>query len=405
MPEGVLTDEVKSLRDEIVTTVTDYKSAIRKELDELKAKGFSDPETKENLTKVATRLDDLEARIKNPGSAGLPQLSKTIGQLFVESEDFQRFSQRGWHKGGAALRLKSFFNDARLPQLLEQKTTITTGTVGTAAPQNTRVPDIVTPLTRELRIRDLMSATPTTSSQIEYVEESTYTNAAAPQVEAAAKAESAMTFTLKTAPVRTIAHWIPASRQILDDMDMLMEYINGRLIYGLKLTEEAQLLSGDGTGSNLTGLITAATAYATTRNVVGDTKIDTISHAITQARVAEYPVDGVVLHPNDAEKIRLVKTEQGGVNKGSYIYGDPGSAAAPRIWNRPIVETTAIASGTFLVGAFMMGAHIWDRQEATIDVSTEHSDFFTKNLVAIRAEERLALTIYRPAAFVYGTFP
>lgn len=405
MPEGTMTEEVKSLRDEIITSVTDYKNLIRKELDELKAKGFSDPETKENLTKVANRIDDIEARLKNPGAAGLPQLSKSIGQLFVEGEDFQRFKSRGWHKGGAAIRLKGFFGDARMPQLLEQKTTITTATVGTAIDQNSRVPDVITPQTRELRIRDLMRSTPTTSSQIEYVEETTFTNAAAVQVEAAAKAESAIAFTLRTAPVRTIAHWIPATRQILDDMDMLMEYINGRLLYGLKLTEEAQLLSGDGLGSNLTGLITAATAYATSRNVTGDTKIDTISHAITQARTAEYPVDGVVLHPTDAEKIRLVKTEEGGANKGQYVYGDPGAAVPPRIWNRPIVETTAITAGTFLVGAFMMGAHIWDRQEATIDVSTEHSDFFTKNLVAIRAEERLALTIYRPAAFIYGTFP
>jgi HK97 family phage major capsid protein len=354
------------------------------------------------MEKIALRMDDLEARLKKPaGSDGLAPLSKTIGQLFLESEELKSFRGRGWHKGGTAIRFKSWFEESVQPQL---KTTITTGTVGTAMDQSLRVPGILGPMVRELRVRDLLRVTPTTATAIEYVKENVFTNAASPQVEGSAKAEAALTFVLATANVRTIAHWIPATRQVLDDMSQLMSYIDNRLRYGLKLVEETQLLSGDGTGQNLNGLITQATAYDTARNVAGDTPIDKISHAITQARVAEFPVDGVILHPNDWEKIRLVKDEAN--NVGNYVFGDPGanSNQVPSIWNKPVVETTAIAAGTFLIGAFMLAAEMFDRQEATVDVSTEHSDYFTRNMVAIRAEERLALAVYRPQSFVYGAF-
>lgn len=395
-------NDLKSLRDEIINTVKEYKT-YAKDYVETSLKGYVDPETKSALEKIAIRMNDLEAQLRKPfgGGDGMPLMAKTIGNLFVESEELKQFKNRGWHKGGVAVRFKSWFEESINPQL---KTTITTGTVGTAMDQNLRVPGIIQPYVRELRIRDLLRVTPTTATAIEYVKENVFTNAASPQVEGSAKPEAALTFTLASAPVRTIAHWIPATRQVLDDMDQLMSYIDTRLRFGLKIVEEAQLLSGDGTGQNLSGLITQATAYETSRNVAGDTVIDKISHAITQAREAEYPVDGVVLHPKDWEKMRLIKTEEGGANKGQYVFGDPGTAQVPRIWNKPIVETTAITAGTFLVGAFALGAELFDRQEATVDVSTEHASFFVENKVAIRAEERLALAVYRPASFVAGSF-
>lgn len=397
--------EVKTVREEIMSSIAEYKTYASKLAEEVKQYGAVNSETKEALEKIARRMDGLESSMNRPND-GFAPLSKTIGELFVESEALKTFKQRGWHKGGAAMQFASWFPEPTLPHL-SAKATITTGTVGTAGDQNMRVPGIITPQLRELRIRDLLPTTRTTATTIEYVKENVFTNAASPQVEGSAKAEASLTFTLASAVVRTIAHWIPATRQVLDDMDSLMNYIQIRLRYGLKLVEETQLLSGDGTGQNLNGIITQATAYDTARNVSNDTPIDKLSHAMTQARVAEYPVDGVVLHPNDWEKIRLVKTDEGGTpnsNKGSYVFGDPGSAQTPMLWNAPIVVTTAIASGTFLVGAFALGAEIFDRQEAVVDISTEHASFFVENKVAIRAEERIALAVYRPASFITGAF-
>lgn len=391
------------LRNEIMQSVKDYKETATKLAADVAKYGAVSSETKEMLERIALRMDGLESQFNRPdGADGAMPLSKTIAELFVESEAFKNFQTRGWHKGGVGMKFKSIWEEAALPQVTG-KTTITTSTVGTAGPQAMRVP-LIEPQLRELRIRDLIPSTPTQQVVIEYPKENVFTNAASPQVEGSDKAEAALTFTLGTATVRTIAHWIPATRQILDDMDMLMSYIQKRLRYGLKLVEENEILSGSGSGVHLNGLITQATAYDSAgRNVANDTQIDKLSHMMTQARVAEYPVDGVVLHPNDWEKVRLIKDEDGGTtNKGNYVFGDPGSQQVPRLWGAPIVVTTAISAGFALVGAFSLGAEIFDRQEATIDISTEHSDYFTKNLVAIRAEERLALAVYRPGAFIYG---
>lgn len=361
------------------------EAAMKKTADEIHATAV---ENAEKLKAADSRLLAIEQKIaRNPNAPGGDE-SKTIGQQLVDSDDFQAMVKA--HKGRASITLKSLQH--------EMKTTITTTAAGTAGPRADRLPGIITPQLRPFVVRDLMPGGTTTSNAIEYVKENVFTNAAAPQVEAAAKAESALTFILATAPVRTIAHWIPASRQILDDWQQLRAYIDGRLLYGLELVEEQQLLAGDGTGQNILGLIPQATAYNTGYHTTGDTKLDTIRHAIKQARIAEFPVDGIILNPEDWEAIELIKT-----SIGEYVFGDPASAQPFTLWGKRVVETNAITAGTFLVGAFRLGAMVWDREQATVEVSTEHQDFFVKNMVAIRAEERLALTVYRPAAFVSGS--
>ena len=88
---------------------------------------------------------------------------------------------------------------------------------------------------------------------------------------------------------------------------------------------------------------------------------------------------------------------------GEYLLGKPGDATEPKVWGLDVVSTTAIAEGTFLVGSGSMGAQVFDREQATVQVSFEHSDYFTKNMAAILVEERLALAIYRAKAFRKGT--
>jgi HK97 family phage major capsid protein len=391
---------LSSLRDELMGSVVAYKDAFQKQLDEIKVKGYADPETKESLAKHALRMDTLEARLKAPGATGMPQLSKTLGAMFIESEQFKAFGERGWHKGGAAMKLKSCF-----PEYFA-KTTITTGTVGSAVDQATRQPGIIEQGRQELRLRDLIPSIPLNSASYEFIQETGFTNAASPQVEGNAKSESALTFTVQTVTAKTLAHWVPATRQVLDDMADLMDFIENTLMYGLKLEEEGQILSGDGTGQNLNGLITQATAYdAAGRNVSGDTYLDKLSHAETQVKVAKYMPDAYVLNPNDAEKVRLIKTNEGtSANNGQYVMGSPADMTVRRAWTLPIVESLSISEGFFLVGSFRRGARILDRMQSVIDISTEHANFFTENKVAIRAEERLALAVTRPESFVYGAF-
>ncbi len=283
----------------------------------------------------------------------------------------------------------------------QTKATIVHGAGISAQPH--RTPEIVTPSQRRLTIRDLIPVVTTNGNSVEYTREDSFTNSAAPVAEGGIKPESSLVFCLQTAQVRTLAHWIPASKQILDDAPGLAAHIDRRLTYGLKLVEEKQLLAGDGTGQNLLGIIPQAVAYNVALNVAGDTRIDRIRHAIYQLETTDNYPNGIVLNPMDWQAIELVKTT-GTASSGQYILEGPLGNGDPRIWRLPIIISNALASGTFLVGDFQNAAVIHNRQEATIEVSNSHSDFFTRNLIAVRGEERIALAVHRPAGFVTGSF-
>ena len=224
--------------------------------------------------------------------------------------------------------------------------------------------------------------------------------------EGAVKGESALGFTLSYAPVQTLAHWIPASKQVLDDAQALQGYINQRLGYFLKLEEENEILNGSGVGVELSGLITNATPYDTTyTNVATDTYLDVLGHALDQVfDLSNFEATALVLNNRDWGVLRQIKTT-GTASSGQYIFSDPHSATTPQLWGVPVVVTKSIARGQFLAGNFEMAAALWDRNSATIEISREHADFFTRNLVAILTEERLALTVFRSDALVFGGFP
>ena len=265
-----------------------------------------------------------------------------------------------------------------------------------------RVPGVVRPGQQRLAVRDLMPNLPANSNLIQFAKETAFTNAAAPQAgEGVAKAESALTFTLANAAVQTIATWIPASRQILEDAAGLQAYINSRLLYFLKLEEEQQLLSGSGSGQNLSGLITNATVFDTSVvNTGTDNYADVLRHAILQCELSMFPASAIILNPRDVARIDLIKS-----TTGEYLFRAPRGANSTAMWNLPVVSSFSMPEGQFLVGAFDLAAAIWDRADATVEISRDHADFFTRNLVAILVEERLALTIYRSDALIFGGFP
>ncbi|WP_307959503.1 phage major capsid protein [Sinorhizobium medicae] len=247
-----------------------------------------------------------------------------------------------------------------------------------------------------MTVRDLISPGRMDGNALEYVRETGFTNSAAPVAETAAKPESDLKFDLVTTSAKVIAHWMKASRQILDDFSQLRSIIDQRLLYGLAYVEEGQLLNGDGTGQNLHGIIPQATAYAAAFTPDAPTAIDTLRLAQLQAALAEYPATGHVMHPTDWARIELEKD-----TTGRYIIGNPQGMIGPTLWGLPVVATQAIAVDKFLTGAFRLGAQLFDRWDARVEAGFVNDDFI-KNLVTILAEERLALAVYRPEAFIYG---
>lgn len=394
------TEEVKSklaaLEAGIVKAAADVRGYTEKASGEVKALGTITAETseklKEVLSKVVANADELkaiQARIveveqRNVAARGNEQTKRTPGMRVVESNEYKSVGPNG--RSMAAVEVGSFHKAAIVNA---------TGQNQPLVPSDYR-PGIISPTDRVLTVRDMLPVIPTSSNLIEYAREASYTNAAASQAgENVAKAESTITFSLSSSPVQTVAHFIPASRQVLSDAPMLAGYIDTRLSYGLKLEEERQLLKGSGVGSDLSGLVTQAAAY--TGAVVGDTDIDTLLRSMLQVSLTNNVPTGFVLHPNDWAAIQLLKDTQ-----GRYIFGNPVDSNAPSIWGLPVVATQSMTAGQFLTGAFAQGATIFDREQATVRVAEQHADFFVKNMVAILAEERIALVVFRPEAFVTG---
>ncbi len=330
--------------------------------------------------KLDARLNDLEQKLARRGSA--PEAKKSLGQQVVDNEDVKAFCAKN---GRGSVKVNAMITSG-------------SGSAGDAVAPD-RLPGVVAPPDRRLTIRDLLTPGRTSSNAIQYVKETGFTNNARPVTEGAQKPESDITFDLLTKNVATIAHFVQATKQILADAPMLSSYIDGRLRYGLAYKEELQLLKGDGLGANIAGIVPQATEY--NPSMVPDklTRIDEIRLAILQAALAEYPVTGIVLNPIDWAGIELVKDDL-----GRYIIGNPQSIAGPVLWSRPVIETQAMDAGDFLVGAFKLGAQIFDREDASVEISTEDRDNFVKNLVTVLAEERLGLAVYRPEAFITGEF-
>jgi HK97 family phage major capsid protein len=395
--------ELKKLATDLTKAIGDMKSAAEKADTEVKNLGKISDETKERADEaiakhqaIADRLDTLEQKVARRGGADQEE-RKSIGQMVTDDEQVKAFldAAKSGKKGSVSVNVKA---------IISSLTSLADGSAGDLIVP-TRLPDVITPALRRLTMRDLISVGRTDKNAIQYVKETGYTNAAATVSESAGttKPQSDIQFDLVTSAVTTIAHWVLATRQILEDVPMLQSYIDGRLRYGLAYVEDNQILNGAGTGTDLNGLYTQATAFTQAASglatMTAATDIDVLRAAILQAAKANYFPDGIVLNPTDWATIELVKDSQ-----GRYVVGNPKQEGAPSLWGKPIVETNAMTAGNFLVGAFKMGAELFARDDASVQISTEDSDNFRKNLVTILAEERAALADFRPEAFIKGGF-
>ncbi len=373
-------DAVKEIAQEALGKAKngeELSSSIKEKADEalIKMNGLN-----EQVAEIQQKLD----RVRGGDDAD----RKSAGELFTSDERVKSFLGNEPSSGKVDVRIKA---------TLTSLTTDAAGSVGDAiAP--TRLPGLLPLPQRRLTVRDLLSQGRMDGNALEYVKETGFVNNAAPVAEGAAKPSSDMKLDLVTTSAKVIAHWMKASKQVLSDVSQLRSIIDQRLLYGLAYVEEAQLLNGDGTGQNLAGIIPQATAYSAPITLSSPTSIDMIRLMHLQAALAEYPSTGTVMHPSDWAWIETLKD-----STGRYIIGNPQGGIAPTLWGLPVVATQAMTIDKVLVGAFQLGAQVFDRWDARVETGFVNDDF-TKNLVTILAEERLALAVYRPEAFIYGDF-
>jgi HK97 family phage major capsid protein len=334
-----------------------------------------------------------------------PQQAKSLGGMFLDSPEFKTL-QNG--KNGANMPSPFQLNRGDVTGMWSTKdvySALPSGTPGSFG--SIQRDPIVLPPMRTNRVRDLFPSRTTSAAVIEYFRMTGFTNNAGSVAERsggsfAAKPQSSFTFVGEQAPVRTLAHWEAAHRNVLADEPQLRSIIDNELLYGLRLQEDAQILTGDGVGENLTGILETSgiQTYNWSAGLVGDNKADAIRRAATLSFLAYYEPTGVVLHPNDWEDIELSKDDN-----GQYLVAvSVAMGGEPKLWRIPVVDTPAMTEGTALVGAFGTGAQLYDREQASIRISEQHADFFVRNAIVVLAEQRLALAVKRPEAFVAVTF-
>lgn len=338
---------------------------------------------------LQARLNELEQRFARGPGADYGNTGHSIGQTFADDSEVKSFAANP--VAGRRIHVET-------KAILTGATSNAAGSVGGLVnPQR----DMTVPqVHRRLMVRDLLPVIRVTTGTVEYPRVKTVTNNAAMVAEGTLKPQSDMQVELVNVPIRKIAHWMLASAEILADAPQLQGIIDNELIYDLGLVEETQLLFGDGTGQNLLGMFTQASAFsAGTATTTNPNKIDALLFAILQGALADIPPTGIVVHPSDWTAMRGLKNAD-----GDYILGPPAADVEPRLFGLPVVATKAMLAGSFLVGDFAGSATLYDRLAASVQISSEDSDNFRMNLLTLLGEERIGLAVKRATGFIAGTF-
>jgi len=377
--------EIKSAKDEI-KSLQDENAHIKAELGT------------ETEARRAIELRFNREGMPGSGGQGAPEI-KSWGQTFAESENWKQF---------ASANGTQFKTDAvPIGNIHEVKSTM--GNIALPSPTNLlyRPQDLgfLAPLLPKLIMRDMLKVSTTTQNAIEFQREDVFTNGAAVVPESGLKPQAQITFTEDNATIKTIAQWMPFTNQFMADFPRLISYINTRLITGLRQKEEYEFLYGTNSQTSLCGIKHTAgvqTYKWSDGDVIDgmpDTMMDAILMALLKCTNSLFIPDGVVMNPNDMGKIKKAKS-----TTGEYLFPSLTTGAAPQLWGMNVVESLSINEGEFLVGAFAMGGEIFDRQAASVRITDGYMDYVVHNKSLILVEERLNLVLYRPSAFVWGSF-
>jgi HK97 family phage major capsid protein len=341
----------------------------------------------EDNEKIAESIEQMRAPVNQEAEVPAAK-STTAGGAFINSEAFKSL-QTAFKSGGLTGNWSS--GPVEIPNFFGKATVTTTASPIVQPDVQSGIQDL---RMRRLTVADLLASGTTDSGVVRYLAETSNTNAAAGVNEGDLKPESTIVLGPVDEPVRKIATFLPISDEMLEDAAQLRSYLDGRLRLFVQHEEERQLLSGTGTAPQLRGLL-QRTGIQTFAKAAGVAVADAIYTAITNIRVnANVEPDGIVMHPTNYAAVRLAQTG------GNYNAGGPFQPqAGDTLWGLPVAVTSALTVNTALVGAFQTQAQLFRRGGLTVEASNSHADFFQRNLTAVRAEERLALAVYRANAF------
>lgn len=365
------------------TIEANLKSQSDKADGELKALGKVSSDTKTALDNIGTQQRELADRLLQLEQKG-SQTQDDKPAMTSWGEQFIKNSRYADFAGGHMAKLR-----------VEVKNTLVGSGTNVAPDRRT---GIVAGAFQPFSMEALLPSTTTSSNAIEFTKENVFTNSAAEAAEGAQKAESALTWTLVNMPVSTVAHWIKISKQLAADAPALASYVNTRMAYGVNQKVDTQLVIGDGTAPNISGTYDTGnyTAHGYANAALGSTlkKLVLIRKIMADLYAAGYPADAIVLNPADwaTIEIELFTTAAG---QTLYSVNEAGQA---RLFGVPVIPAVGMAADTFQVGRFSEAYMLYNREGVVVEMSDSDSDNFTKNLITLRAERRLALATEKPAA-------
>lgn len=366
--------KIKPLNDEISDLGQQYEEL--KGIEEIRTSGGYDREEQQERGGKGGRREIV------PNGDGrqvqAQEGEKSLRDILLGHKGYQQFREDP--RGTVAID----FTEAELKTLM---------TLTTINNQPTRRAGIIESVQLPIMVTDLMLPGTTDNNTMTYMEETTFTNAAAETAEGTAKPEGALGFTERTDNVRKTAVWVPATTELLADVAGIESYIRGRLIFMLNQRFEQQVISGDGTAPNHSGILDRSGLQTQAKGT--DPVPDAFYKAMTKVRVlggAEPTAH--VIHPNDWMDVRLLRTAD-----GIYIWGNPSEEGPERLWGLRVRQTVGITEGTGLTGAFTPFSQVFNREGIRVILSTEHASYFVENKVAILAERRDLVAVYRPSAF------
>jgi len=337
-------------------------------------------------------------------------LQKSMGEVFTDSAGYKA-AVSAYREAG---RLPSGFSTGAVG--LEMKGTLLEGAGGgggaLAATVPQVIPGVVDKLFQQLTVADLMMNGQASTNSIRYVIEGTATSGAAGVAEGGTKPESSLGLTTADEPIKKIATILPVSEEMLEDAPAIQSYINGRLSLFVRIEEERQLLRGTSGGNEVQGLLTSRGIPVYNGGTAAGNRAEQLFKGMNSMRgSALLEPEWTIMNPADWEAIRLLKDNNGQLYGGGPFFGPYGgpqgpatsssqvSGATDSLWSKPVYVTGVLGAGTALVGT-RAAAQVWRRGGLSVDASNSHNDYFQRNLVALRAEERLGLTVYRPTGFV-----
>lgn len=368
-------DGIKGIETKMAAQALEYERQIKEVGDANETLKSELEKSADERKSLLDRLTDLEQK----GVKAAPEVERrTLGEQFAASEEL-----KGMQKDNSNAKVR-----------VEVKNTLLSN-ANTALPQ--QVQDVRPGAFKPLTVYGSLPHAPATSNSVEGLRETSFTNSAAEVSEGALKPESDLVFGPWDFPVRTIAHWIKVSKNLLTDNGALAAYIDNRLSYGVLERIDRQLMVGNGTSPNLSGILDSGnyTVYTPTSD---DNLVDAIGRAKWQLWAAGWIPNAVYVNPADWGAMELAKGSD-----GHYLYGIPGLTISRSPFDVQVIPSPFVPAGQFAIGAFNRATTVWDRGGVVVEAGYADDDFL-KNLVTLRAEARMAFEITIPSAILGGEF-